>query len=266
MVAALIDLSVRRESRSKAQLVMYYPCRQLRTHEMRELGTILPAPANESVAQLQRLDASVYTELMRLARAQLGRSGTISMDAPSLVHEAYLRFAQQRAIQSAQRNVFLAYAARVMRTVIVDYVRERHAQKRGGGEAMITLTTGIPGTNVEENEIAHLHETLKSLEQIDPRAHVVVEMRYFGGMSGRRSRELVGHFHTHREAQLAQGTRVSVRCHRKPGVTSDDRLVEVSREAYALFADWLDLHESRVPRCWHAWRARNDRCTGDCST
>lgn len=162
---------------------MYYPRRQLRTHEMRELGTILPAPAKESVAQLQRLDASVYTELMRLARAQLGRSGTISMDAPSLVHEAYLRFAQQRAIESAQRNVFYAYAARVMRTVVVDYVRERHAQKRGGGEAMITLTTGIPGLSVEENDIAHLHETLKSLEQIDPRAHVIVEMRYFGGLT-----------------------------------------------------------------------------------
>jgi RNA polymerase sigma factor (TIGR02999 family) len=162
---------------------MYYPRRQFRTLDMRELETILPVPANESVAQFRHLDASIYAELMRLARAQLGRSGTISMDASSLVHEAYLRFAQQRAIESAQRNVFLAYAARVMRAVVVDYVRERHAQKRGGGEAMITLTTGIPGLNVEENDITHLHETLKALEQIDPRAHVVVEMRYFGGMT-----------------------------------------------------------------------------------
>jgi DNA-directed RNA polymerase specialized sigma24 family protein len=97
------------------------------------------------------LDARVYAELMRLARSQLARAGTMSLDAPSLVHEAYLRFQAQGAIASAQRNIFFAYSAQVMRTVIVDYVRERHAQKRGGGEPMLTLTTGIPGISVGED-------------------------------------------------------------------------------------------------------------------
>jgi RNA polymerase sigma factor (TIGR02999 family) len=150
---------------------------------MRNLSTVLPEVAAADIATLQGLDGSMYSELMRLARAQLGRGGTMSLDAPSLVHEAYLRFAQQGALQSAQRKVFFAYASHVMRSVIVDYVRERRAQKRGGGEAMITLTTGIAGEDVGEDAIAHLHEALKSLEQIDARAHLVVEMRYFGGMT-----------------------------------------------------------------------------------
>jgi RNA polymerase sigma factor (TIGR02999 family) len=129
------------------------------------------------------LDARVYAELMRMARSQLARAGTMSLDAPSLVHEAYLRFHAQGAIVSAQRNVFFAYSAQVMRAVIVDYVRERHAQKRGGGEPMLTLTTGIPGVSVGEDGVERLHEVLQALQQIDPRSHQVVELRYFGGLT-----------------------------------------------------------------------------------
>jgi RNA polymerase sigma factor (TIGR02999 family) len=148
-----------------------------------DLAALLPAPASADIALLRDLDQSVYAELMKLARSHLGRSATLSLDAPSLVHEAYLRLAQQGAIATAQRKTFFAYASRVMRTVIVDYVRERHAQKRGGGSAMVTLTTGVPGVSLDEDAIGALHAALKSLEEVDPRSHLVVEMRYFGGMT-----------------------------------------------------------------------------------
>jgi RNA polymerase sigma factor (TIGR02999 family) len=151
-----------------------------------------PEPMSAGLEGLRHLDGSVYAELMRMARAQLGRSGTLSLDAPSLVHEAYLRFAKQGAIESAQRGIFFAYAAQVMRTVIVDYVRERHAQKRGGGEAMITLTTGIPGTCFGEDSVEQLHEALQALAKIDQRAHFVVELRYFGGMGEQEIADLLG--------------------------------------------------------------------------
>jgi RNA polymerase sigma factor (TIGR02999 family) len=134
-------------------------------------------------ARFEHLDARVYAELMRLARSQLARAGTMSLDAPSLVHEAYPRFQSQGAIESAQRKIFFAYSARVMRAVIVDYVRERHAQKRGGGEPLLTLTTGIPGTSVGEDGMERLHEALQALERINVRSHQVVEMRYFGGLT-----------------------------------------------------------------------------------
>jgi len=158
---------------------------------MRDPSTMVPEAASAGIARLQPLDSAVYAELMRLARAQLGRSGTMSLDAPSLVHEAYLRFARQGALQSAQRKVFFAYAAHVMRSVIVDYVRERQAQKRGGGEAMVTLTTGVAGESIGEDAIDSLHEALKSLEQVDARAHLVVEMRYFSGMTEDEIAELL---------------------------------------------------------------------------
>ena len=137
------------------------------------------------------LDARVYAELMRLARSQLQRAGTMSLDAPSLVHEAYLRFQGQGAIASAQRNIFFAYSAQVMRTVIVDYVRERRAQKRGGGEPMFTLTTGIPDIAVSEDGVERLHEVLQSLQKVDPRSHQVVELRYFGGLTEQEIAELL---------------------------------------------------------------------------
>jgi len=142
-----------------------------------------PAQIAGSAALPKDLDARVYAELMRLARSQLARAGTMSLDAPSLVHEAFLRFQGQGAIASAQRNVFFAYSARVMRAVLVDYVRERHAQKRGGGERMLTLTTGIPGVSVGEDGVERLHEVLQALQKIDPRSHQVVELRYFGGLT-----------------------------------------------------------------------------------
>jgi RNA polymerase sigma factor (TIGR02999 family) len=127
--------------------------------------------------------ALIYSELMRMARSQLARAGTMSLDAPSLVHEAWLRFERQGAIATAQRNVFFAYSARVMRAVIVDHVRHRGAQKRGSGEAKLTLTTGLHGLSFGEDGIEPLHEALQALEKLDQRSHQVVELRYFGGLS-----------------------------------------------------------------------------------
>ncbi len=168
----------------------------------------------------------------------------MSLDAPSLVHEAYLRFAKQGAIETAQRGIFFAYAAQVMRTVIVDYVRERHAHKRGGGEAMITLTTGIPGTSIDEDSIEQLHEALQALAKIDRRSHFVVELRYFGGM---------------REQEIAELLNVSVptvkRDWRKARAFLFDALgndtpmnnasdgSDLTPAAYALFARWLGMDD-----------------------
>jgi RNA polymerase sigma factor (TIGR02999 family) len=158
---------------------------------MNDPWMMLPEPVSGEIAALRHLDRSVYTELMQMARAQLARNRTMSLDAPSLVHEAYLRFAKQGAIDPAQRRIFFAYAAQVMRTVIVDYVRERHAQKRGGGEPMITLTTGIPETCFAEDAVEQLHEALQALAKIDRRSHFVVELRYFGGMGEAEIAELL---------------------------------------------------------------------------
>jgi RNA polymerase sigma factor (TIGR02999 family) len=98
------------------------------------------------------------------------------------VHEVYLRMSQQAQLPGADRRSFLAYASRVMRSVIVDYVRSRASERRGGGHDMLTLNTGIADRQLAEPEILALNDALESLQRIDERAHWVVEMRYFGGM------------------------------------------------------------------------------------
>ena len=86
----------------------------------------------------------------------------------------------------------LAYSAQVIRTVIIDYVRERRAQKRGGGEPMLTLTTGVPGDDIGEDVIETLHAALQTLESIDRRSHQIVELRYFGGLTEQEIADLLG--------------------------------------------------------------------------
>jgi len=100
-----------------------------------------------------------------------------------LVHEAYLRLTQRGALSAANRNAFFAYASAVMRSVIVDYVRERGAQKRGSDMGFDTLVTGLASDVFVAEEISALHEALEQLKRIDARLHDVVEMRYFGGLT-----------------------------------------------------------------------------------
>jgi RNA polymerase sigma factor (TIGR02999 family) len=100
------------------------------------------------------------------------------------VHEAYLRFVSAGQLRAQDRRAFFAYASQVMRSVIVSSVRDRLAQKRGGGQSPLTLSTEL-GANIagDEETILRVHEALEVLEQADPRLAQVAQMRYFGGYS-----------------------------------------------------------------------------------
>ena len=142
-----------------------------------------PATLPADLAATRGLDTAVYAELMTLARGHLRIGSTISLDAPSLVHEAWIRFSRQPSYAAIERKAFFAYASRVMRTVVIDYLRERGADKRGNDVTKVTLTTGLPELALDGDEVQSLHLALLEFERIDARAHAVVEMRYFGGMS-----------------------------------------------------------------------------------
>ena len=140
------------------------------------------ARAGDARAQ-QDLFACLYGELERLASAHLARNAPMTLiDAPALIREVYLRMGQQGALPGSGRRTFLAYASRAMRSVIVDYLRARSAERRGGGERPITLNTAVENQSFTDPQIDSLDDALKSLERIDERAHRVVEMRYFAGM------------------------------------------------------------------------------------
>ena len=129
--------------------------------------------------------APFYDDLRRLARSQLRRNQTITqLDATSLVHESYLRLQNAGQLRTDQRGEFLAYMAQVMRSVIVDCVRARSADKRGGKHEYIRFDTEMgEQLAAPEAEILHVHEALQVLSATDPRPSSVVEMHYFGGLS-----------------------------------------------------------------------------------
>ncbi len=152
---------------------------------MRDLDALLLAAAEGETAAIDAVVAQLYGELHRLAHSRLRRSPQSTLlDTTSLVHEAYMRFQRQQSIGFASRNQFLAYAAKVMRGIVVDAIRARHAERRGGDAVMVTLNTAVgDGTPTADDEVLQVHEALDELAAKDPRLARVVEMRYFGGLA-----------------------------------------------------------------------------------
>ncbi len=131
------------------------------------------------------LFAVAYAELHRLAQSRLRDGGrNVTLDTTSLVHETYLRFVRVGELRAEDRRAFFAYASQVMRSVIVNSIRDRVAQKRGGDAVPITLSTKITANIAgDEETILKVHEALEVLEEADPRLAQVAQMRYFGGYS-----------------------------------------------------------------------------------
>jgi RNA polymerase sigma factor (TIGR02999 family) len=131
------------------------------------------------------LFAAAYADLHRLAQARLRISGPKKViDTTSLVHESYLRFVDAKELRSEDRRAFFDYASHVMRSVIVDTVRDLMAKKRGGGGVPVTLSTEIAANATSDGEtVIRVHEALEALEKADARLAKVAQMRYFGGYS-----------------------------------------------------------------------------------
>ena len=162
---------------------------------MSDITEMLGRAKAGDASAVQDAYASLYPELCRIAHGRLRRSlNHISPDTTSLVHDTNLRLVQTKAVQVADRNHFLAYASTVMRSVIVDLIRESQADRRGGGQMDVTLDTGIADASAERSseEALDVHEALQRLEQINARMAKVVEMRYFAGLNDSEIAESLG--------------------------------------------------------------------------
>lgn len=153
---------------------------------MAQITILLSAIGQGERAALGELYALLYPELHRLAHAKVRRSGDLTLlDTTSLVHESYLRFEKSGAVSMADRGQFMAYAARVMRSVVVDTIRSRQAERRGGDVVHVELDD-VHAAAVHDphaDDVLRVHESLEELASIDARLVQVVEMRYFAGMT-----------------------------------------------------------------------------------
>jgi RNA polymerase sigma factor (TIGR02999 family) len=131
------------------------------------------------------LFAAAYQELSSMARYRLrGGARDTMLETASLVHESYLRLVRAGALKAEDRRSFFAYASQVMRSVILNSVRERMALRRGGDAPKLTLNPELADDLAgDEETILKVHEALQALEAADKRLAQVVEMRYFGGYS-----------------------------------------------------------------------------------
>jgi len=152
---------------------------------MSDITQLLQAAGDGDPRAAEQVVALLYADLQRLARGRLRRSGNLTLlDTTSLVHESYLRMQKSGSLGFPDRKHFLAYAARVMHTIVIDIVRARRAERRGGDVLHVTLNTEIGETVARpDEEVLQVHEALQSLAAAEPRLAQVVEMRYFGGLS-----------------------------------------------------------------------------------
>jgi RNA polymerase sigma factor (TIGR02999 family) len=132
---------------------------------------------------LDRLTPIIYDDLLRLAKARLkAEIHQCTIQPTALVHESYLRLADQTRLECESRAHFYAIAANVMRRVLIDYARKRNAQKRGAG-IRITLKTGMDLAEKRSPDTLALDQALTKLAAFDERKSRAIELKYFGGMT-----------------------------------------------------------------------------------
>lgn len=152
--------------------------------ETAEITLLLDAARDGDRGALDNVLATLYQELHGMARRQLAGQHGHTLDATALVHEAYLKLVGRREAKFDDRAHFFAYAASAMRSVVVDYARQRLAQKRGGDLHRVTdLPEDLEGGVRLDEETLGLDTALTRLAAVDKRLVQVVELRYFGGLS-----------------------------------------------------------------------------------
>ncbi|MBI3679437.1 MAG: sigma-70 family RNA polymerase sigma factor [Acidobacteria bacterium] len=154
---------------------------------------MLAACSRGHAAALDQLIPVVYDELRRLADHNLRRvSSYHTLQPTALIHEAYLRLADQTDIGWQNRAHFFGIAAHLMRCILVDYARRNYAAKRGGAERPLSLETAGDWGEEKSVDLVALDDALLDLATLDPQKSRLVELRFFGGLSIEETAEVMG--------------------------------------------------------------------------
>lgn len=130
------------------------------------------------------LFATLYHELHRLARREVHRSaGGLTLGATTLLHEAYLSLAGADGAAFPDKARFMAYAARAMRSLVIDHVRRRQAGKRGGGLLFTELDTTIAEQVSDATPLQSIADALDTLAQVEPPLAELVDLKFFCGLT-----------------------------------------------------------------------------------
>jgi RNA polymerase sigma factor (TIGR02999 family) len=149
-------------------------------------------PAKVGAMTPNNLMPLVYDELRILARGYLrGASPDYTLQPTVLVHEAYLKLANQKQADWNGRTHFLAVGARAMRQILVDYARNSKRKKRWGGSIRVDLDRAAISTRQPDNVVA-LDNALNKLAAKDAQKANIVELRFFGGLNVQEVAELLG--------------------------------------------------------------------------
>ncbi len=148
------------------------------------ISSLIAAAESGDRAAPGTLFAALYSELHRLARRQLARNAAdMTLGTTTLLHEAYLDIARREGSVFPDRGRFMAYAARVMRNVIIDHVRNRKAHKRGGQFELTSLQSEVADPAAGERGLARIGDAVDALAGVDPALAQVVDLKFFCGFS-----------------------------------------------------------------------------------
>ena len=169
-----------------------------------EVTRLLQRWSDGDATALEALWPLVYDDIRRMAGRQIAseRSGH-TLQATALVNEAFIRLAGERAFQWQRREQFLALAAQIMRRVLVDYARQRNAQRRGDGARPVSIHDTWAANEVERAQaldafhdesidVLAIDDALTRLQQVDAPQGRIVELRYFGGLTLEETASVVG--------------------------------------------------------------------------
>ena len=160
----------------------------------RHLEAFLKGFRTDDKAAARQLMPQLYTQLRSLAHNKLQyQRKNHTLNTTALVHEAYLKLSQDENKVWESRGHFMATAATVMRHVLINYAEKRNAQKRGGGQANLSLESIPEVIDAQRADLLlGLDEALERLAAFDERGAKIVELRFFGGLTQVEIAELLG--------------------------------------------------------------------------
>jgi len=147
------------------------------------LSSLIDAAERGDLLAPDALFSALYSDLHRLAKRQLARRGfAVSLGATTLLHQAYIEMAARDGASFPDRGRFMAYAARVMRGLIIDYARSRQAQKRGGQFEITSVATDLENA-ADDRELLRISDALNELSKVEPSLAEIVDLKFFCGFT-----------------------------------------------------------------------------------